>query len=516
MCVSCFQWFLSFTLYGYYYVFCLVVLYITHSEKKIMYYGRELWDGTVRVYKLIKKGEEGRVYTAYDAKAKAVRAVKLKSRGCRFDHEPLTEAECMKILHSEYCLKIFRFYVDPWDCNLWLLMEFCNGGDLDEFVEKHSSLKENVLKSWMVQLLLGLLHIHANCIIHGDIKLANIMVHFPGQKDVIDTEGASSDDDDNVLNDFSHAILKIGDFGSSQRLSEGRGLGYRACGTPAFSSPEVIQCNPYSTSSDIWSLGVCFYAMMTRGRLPFWDEESPSALAEAIVQENPPHPCDAAERVTLPEGYSRELGDVVMSMLEKSESTRATLEDLLGNSIFYSSFDDLPWAQKICPAKPQGTQTAKRREVRCDPAAGTFLPLYSAGSPRPKGLVYMVVAPHDTAVEVHTRPYAASPVTQKLYYGDQVVVHPLAMVPTKHPESGSGSQNLESQPLELWVKVLHPFSNGFLRLREDGWDPLLPVYQLPRGILKSSVPFSPPSDGLICPPVIQKRSPSPNFLEICG
>lgn len=75
--------------------------------------------GKVFVEKLPGDGQEGEVYRSYEYAAKAVRAVKVKSRRNQFDVKPLREAENLSLLRSEHVVRFYQMWIDPSDSPLY-------------------------------------------------------------------------------------------------------------------------------------------------------------------------------------------------------------------------------------------------------------------------------------------------------------------------------------------------------------------------------------------------------------
>lgn len=145
----------------------------------------------------------------------------------------------------------------------------------------------------MAQLLCGLHHIHQNQVIHRDIKSQNIFLKSEGD-------------------------LLIGDFGVSKKDN----IAATFIGSPYYVSPEMVAGKRYSKMTDIWSLGVLFYELVTLG-YPFY---SPSFnqfdIQEKILRGQfvePPVTIDPAVR------------QMIRSMLVVNPQKRVTLETLLGN-----------------------------------------------------------------------------------------------------------------------------------------------------------------------------------------
>jgi len=95
----------------------------------------------------------------------------------------------------------------------------------------------------LIEMLIGLNHLHSSKLIHRDIKAANI---FIGQ----------------------NGTLKIGDLGVVRELDYTLDMATSEAGTPYYLSPEMIKGKPYNFKTDVWSLGVLLYWLCTH-RPPF-------------------------------------------------------------------------------------------------------------------------------------------------------------------------------------------------------------------------------------------------------
>ena len=149
--------------------------------------------------------------------------------------------ELYDLLHDDY------FY--------YVILEFCPGGELFQFIVDQTRVTEEASKPILAQLLLGLRYIHKANVAHRDLKPENLLLDQSGK-------------------------VKISDFGLS-RFLDSQGLVATPCGSPCYASPECISGYPYNgTKSDMWSLGVIFYAMVT-GQLP-WTKRNQTQLFEQI------------------------------------------------------------------------------------------------------------------------------------------------------------------------------------------------------------------------------------------
>jgi serine/threonine-protein kinase len=146
----------------------------------------------------------------------------------------------------------------------FMVMEFVRGETLDSLLRKHGAMPPDHAISLFRQALEGIGHAHTLGIIHRDIKPANMMLTPSGQLKVMD-----------------FGIARV--LGTSRMTRQGN-----IVGTIEYMSPEAIQGNDVDSRSDIYSLGILLYEMVT-GRVPFVaDTEFKTMMAH--IQEAPPPP----------------------------------------------------------------------------------------------------------------------------------------------------------------------------------------------------------------------------------
>ena len=109
------------------------------------------------------------------------------------------------------------------------------------------------------QILLAIEFMHDNGIIHLDLKPENILL----VNNLID-------DPVNNYRTSSNESLKIIDFGLAKNMGTKDKISIRMCGTLEFISPEVMRSSHASYASDMWSVGVIIYLMISGGLSPFW------------------------------------------------------------------------------------------------------------------------------------------------------------------------------------------------------------------------------------------------------
>ena len=220
---------------------------------------------TISHYKILSevgRGGMGVVYKAEDTKLKRLVALKFLRSDVLEDEEHkerfLREAQAAAALdHPNICTV---YEIDEVDGQTFLSMAYLEGDTVKEKIKSRPLKLEEALDI-AVQTAQGLQAAHEKGIVHRDIKSANLMVTPQGQ-------------------------VKIMDFGLAQ-LAERSQLTKTATilGTPAYMSPEQARRQRTDRRTDIWSLGVVIYEMLT-GRLPF-EGERDQAVLYAITTEEP-------------------------------------------------------------------------------------------------------------------------------------------------------------------------------------------------------------------------------------
>ena len=152
--------------------------------------------------------------------------------------------------------------------NYYIIEEYCNGGNLEQnlikYIKKHNKpFTEEISKYIIKNILYGLSNLNSQNIIHRDLKVENILLHFDNEEDLINQ---------NLLN----SKIKIIDFGFAKILKENK-FTDSIIGTPLFMDPTILKSmnekkendkNIYDKKVDIWSLGIISYYILL-GNLPF-------------------------------------------------------------------------------------------------------------------------------------------------------------------------------------------------------------------------------------------------------
>jgi serine/threonine protein kinase/tetratricopeptide (TPR) repeat protein len=248
--------------------------------------------GRYQIIEEIGKGDIGRVYKAYDTKIKEKIALKLIkpeiARDKRTTERLSNEIRlARKIKHKNIC-QVFDLGEEKGAH--FITMEYISGATLDSMIRMSGRLAVGTTINIAKQMAEGLAEAHRIGIVHRDLKSGNVM---------IDREG-------NIF---------ITDFGIARSLeSKGIAAAGAMIGTPEYMSPEQATGKDVDQRSDIYSLGVILYEMVT-GHIPF-EGDSPLDIADKHKNKPPPHPRTIHSQI--PEDLNR----VILKCLEKDKSQR--------------------------------------------------------------------------------------------------------------------------------------------------------------------------------------------------
>ena len=238
------------------------------------------------VYKVCKKNTN-KIYV--------IKQVLLLGLGEKEIMEYKSEAKLLSSIKSNYVVKYFDSFID--NHNLNILMEYCDGGDLYQYLEKNKKkkikLKEKIIWQIFIQMIIGLNSIHKKKILHRDIKSQNIFL-------------------------TKNLDIKIGDLGVSKKLIQ-TNFAKTFIGTPYYLSPEICMEKPYNDKSDIWAIGCILYELCTFN-YPF-NAKSQGALLLKILN-NEPEKIDNNY-------YSKDLQNMINLLLNKNYELRPSCADIL-------------------------------------------------------------------------------------------------------------------------------------------------------------------------------------------
>ena len=134
-------------------------------------------DGDYQVLAELGHGTYGKVYKVKNRNNGSIRAMKKISKywlGNLNEKEVIKEIEILKNLNHPYIIKLYEYYTT--DDYIYLINELCNEGDLQKKIKKNKKFPEFIVKIIMLQVFKALSYLSEKSIIHGDLKLENIMV----------------------------------------------------------------------------------------------------------------------------------------------------------------------------------------------------------------------------------------------------------------------------------------------------------------------------------------------------
>lgn len=308
---------------------------------------RELTTGTTfaRRYQVIEelgKGGMGRVYKVFDTEVREKLALKLLNPNIASDEETIerfrSELRLARTVSHRHICRMHDLGREEETGTYFITMEYVPGEDLKSLIHRIGALPVGKAVTIARQAAEGLAEAHRLGVVHRDLKPQNIMV---------DREGGA----------------RIMDFGiaRSVRAKGITGAGVMI-GTPEYMSPEQVDGKEADGRSDIYSLGVVLFEMLT-GRLPF---EGDTPLSIAVKQKSEPPPDPGTINAQIPEDARR----LVLKCLEKEKGKRfQSADDLLAELVRIEK--TLPATTHALPLRKP--QTSKQITVRL-PSKKVWIP----------------------------------------------------------------------------------------------------------------------------------------------
>ena len=249
-----------------------------------------------KITESIGKGSFGHAYKGIrlsDEKECAIKKINYSTMSKKEKEMLVNECNILRHLNSDYIVRYYDRIIDKANKIIYLIMEYCSYGDLQNFITKSTkNIPEDQIWLSLAELSSALKSCHCgdDKIIHRDIKPANIFIDKTGH-------------------------VKLGDFGLAKAIP--KGLTDTYLGTPLYMSPEIIGHRGYDEKSDIWALGCVIYQMAARDP-PF----------RAYGQEQLNREIKYSDIKPIPKEYSDDLWNLIRKMLDKDPKKRPSAEEL--------------------------------------------------------------------------------------------------------------------------------------------------------------------------------------------
>ena len=209
-----------------------------------------------------------------------------------------SEIDILKIAKHPNIIKLYDVFEN--EKYIYIIMEYCPGGDLFSYIEKRDfKIKEERAAEIIHKLCTAVYFLHQYGIVHRDLKPENIL----------------------MMDQTDNADIRLVDFGLGKMLGPGEKCD-EPFGTFSYVAPEVLQEKPYDFKVDLFAIGIITY-LLVAGFLPFDDEDSEKEIARQTVYDPTPFPKKIWDNI------SQEAKMFVDNLLSKDPEKRMNLQEVL-------------------------------------------------------------------------------------------------------------------------------------------------------------------------------------------
>ncbi|OQE82091.1 hypothetical protein PENNAL_c0038G00417 [Penicillium nalgiovense] len=247
--------------------------------------------GNYTLGRLIGKGSFGKVYLASHKLTNGSKVV-LKSSS-KEDTNLVREIHHHRQFLHPHIARLYEVVVT--ESLVWLVLEYCPGDELYNYLLRHGPLPVEKVKRIFTQLVGAVAYVHSKSCVHRDLKLENILL----------------DKQENV---------KLCDFGFTREYEGKASYLQTFCGTICYSAPEMLKGEKYAGEKvDVWSLGIILYALLA-GELPY-DDDDDQITKKRILSDEP----------TFNEKFTDDAKALINLLLSKRPLIRPSLDEILAH-----------------------------------------------------------------------------------------------------------------------------------------------------------------------------------------
>lgn len=246
---------------------------------------KDIGKGSFATVSIVKRKVDDKIY--------AMKKVKISTMGTKEKENALNEVRLLASINNRFVIGYKEAFFDDETQTLNIIMEFADDEDLDKKIKQRLKsqycFKEEEVWFITIQIMKGLKALHDKCIMHRDLKSANIFMNKAGE-------------------------VKIGDLNVSKLVKEK--FAYTQTGTPYYASPEVWKDTKYDYKADIWSVGCIVYEMCCL-KTPF-KAKGLNELFEIVCK---------GKFANIPSIYSKDLSILIQKMLKVDENERISCDE---------------------------------------------------------------------------------------------------------------------------------------------------------------------------------------------
>ncbi|XP_062214799.1 probable serine/threonine protein kinase IREH1 [Phragmites australis] len=275
------------------------------------------------IIKPISRGAFGRVFLAKKRTTGDLFAIKVLRKADMIRKNAvesiLAERDILITVRNPFVVRFFYSFTSRE--NLYLVMEYLNGGDLYSLLKNLGCLDEAVARVYLAEVVLALEYLHSIHIVHRDLKPDNLLIAHDGHIKLTDF-GLSKVGLINSTDDLSGpAVSGASFYGDDEpQMSEVEQMDHRArrqnrsaVGTPDYLAPEILLGTGHGTSADWWSVGVILFELIVG--IPPFNAEHPQTIFDNILNRKIPWP-------HVPEEMSFEAQDLIDKLLTEDPHQR--------------------------------------------------------------------------------------------------------------------------------------------------------------------------------------------------